>query len=93
MTTGALIFAYNNEQIDYVSMAAWTARNIRRHLNIPVALVTDNAQAVDNPDFAHVNVIESTSTNQRYFPDFEKRLLGTILIEQMRMHSLPGIRL
>ena len=74
MTTGALIFAYNNEQIDSVSMAAWTARNIRRHLNIPVALVTDNAQAVDNPDFAHVNVIESTSTNQRYFPDFEKKV-------------------
>ena len=41
MTTGALIFAFNNEATDYVRMAAWSAENIRRHLNIPVAVVTD----------------------------------------------------
>jgi len=41
MTTGALIFAYDNENIDYLSMAAWSADNIRRHLGIPVAVVTD----------------------------------------------------
>jgi hypothetical protein len=41
MTTGALIFAFNNEATDYVRMAAWGAENIRRHLNIPVAVVTD----------------------------------------------------
>ena len=37
MTTGALIFAYNNDKINYVKMAAWTANNIKRHLKIPVA--------------------------------------------------------
>jgi len=42
MTTGALVFAYNNENIDYVRMAAWSSDNIRRHLGIPVALVTDS---------------------------------------------------
>jgi hypothetical protein len=42
MTTGALIFAFNNEQTDYVRMAAWSAANIRRHLKIPVAVVTDS---------------------------------------------------
>lgn len=41
MTTGALIFAYNNESIDYLALAAWSAHNIRRHLGIPVAVVTD----------------------------------------------------
>ncbi len=41
MTTGALIFAYNNENIDYLSLAAWSADNIHRHLGIPVAVVTD----------------------------------------------------
>ena len=35
MTTGALIFARNNEQIDYESMARWSAKNIERHLGIP----------------------------------------------------------
>jgi hypothetical protein len=42
MTTGALIFAYNNEQIDYVAMAKWSARNIERHLGIPTTVITDN---------------------------------------------------
>jgi hypothetical protein len=41
MTTGALIFAFDNELTDYVTMAGWSARNIRRHLNIPTAVVTD----------------------------------------------------
>jgi hypothetical protein len=41
MTAGALIFAFNNEKTDYVAMAEWSARNIRRHLDIPVAIVTD----------------------------------------------------
>ena len=42
MTTGALIFAFNNEEIDYVTMAAWSADNIHRHLDIPVCVVTDS---------------------------------------------------
>jgi len=41
MTTGALIFAFDNESTDYVTMAGWSARNIRRWLNIPTAVVTD----------------------------------------------------
>jgi hypothetical protein len=41
MTTGALIFAFNNESTDYVAMAGWSADRIHRHLNIPVAIVTD----------------------------------------------------
>jgi hypothetical protein len=43
MTTGVLIFAFNNEQIDYLAMANWSAQNIRRHLNLPVAVVTDRS--------------------------------------------------
>ena len=41
MTTGALIFAFNNEHIDYLAMARWAAKNINRHLTIPTAIVTD----------------------------------------------------
>ena len=43
MTTGVLIFAYNNEHIDYLAMANWSAKNIRRHLQLPVAVVTNTA--------------------------------------------------
>jgi hypothetical protein len=54
MTTGALIFARNNEQIDYEAMAFWSARNIKRHLGIPTHIVTDNS---------------ALSTNARHFTD------------------------
>ena len=39
--TGALIFAFNNEKLDYLSMARWSAKNIDRHLGIPTAIVTN----------------------------------------------------
>jgi hypothetical protein len=48
MTTGALIFARNNEKIDYVSMAKWSARNIERHLGIPTHIVTDTTAPSNN---------------------------------------------
>jgi hypothetical protein len=67
MTTGALIFAYNNEQTDYVAMAAWTAENIRRHLGIPVALVTDKPTKLH---FEQVIIQESIKENGRWFGDY-----------------------
>lgn len=54
MTTGAVIFAYNNEQIDYVAMAQWNARNIERHLGIPTTIITETVLS---------------GTNTRYFSD------------------------
>ena len=54
MTTGALIFAFNNEQTDYVAMASWSAQRIRRHLNIPVAVVTDDQDRARNLSFDQV---------------------------------------
>jgi hypothetical protein len=69
MTTGALIFAFNNEQTDYLSMAAWSAKNIHRHLGIPVAVVTD----YENPlgDFDYVVNTQAQSGGQRYFSDYD----------------------
>ena len=44
MTTGALIFARNNEHTDYVAMARWSAQNIERHLGIPTHIITDDSR-------------------------------------------------
>jgi hypothetical protein len=41
MTTGALIFAFNNEYVDYEAMARWSAANIERHLGIPTKIITN----------------------------------------------------
>lgn len=72
MTTGALLFAYNTDQIDYVRLAAWTAANIRRHLGIPVALVTD--QPTDH-EFDHVVILESQTENRRWFDDLGSHVI------------------
>ena len=48
MTVGAVIFARNNEQIDYVAMAHWSARNIERHLGIPTHIITDDTTPSNN---------------------------------------------
>lgn len=72
MTTGALIFAFDNEQTDYVAMAGWSAENIHRHLDIPVAVVTDapdRARAYAGIDRIIEAVPESGGT--RYFEDYQ----------------------
>jgi hypothetical protein len=72
MTTGALIFAFDNEQTDYVAMAGWSAENIHRHLGIPVAVVTDapdRARACSGIDRVIEAVPESGGT--RYFEDYQ----------------------
>ena len=48
MTTGALIFARNNEHVDYVAMAEWSAKNIERHLGIPTHIVTGDSEPATN---------------------------------------------
>jgi len=57
MTTGALIFARNNEKIDYEAMALWSARNIERHLGIPTHIVTDNAVSTNTRHFTDVGTV------------------------------------
>jgi hypothetical protein len=43
MSQGILIYALNNEQIDYVEIAYYAALQVKKHLKLPVALVTDSA--------------------------------------------------
>ena len=73
MTTGALIFAFNNEHTDYVRLAAWSAANIRRHLAIPVAIVTDQ---IDHPlvckCFDKAILSKPDAGGQRHFTDYNQ---------------------
>lgn len=72
MTQGALIFAYDNETVDYVSMAAWSAKRIHQHLDIPVCLVTDSDRAKDTNCFDHIITVAAPETQQhRYFRDYQ----------------------
>lgn len=71
MTTGALIFAFNNEQTDYLAMAEWSAQNIRKHLGIPVAVVTDVGNTSRNTAFDRVITASPVSGGTRYFEDYQ----------------------
>jgi len=73
MTRGALIFAFNNEQTDYLAMARWSAERIRRHLDIPVAVVTNRtgpgvAQGFDEV----IYVPDADAGGTRYFEDYDR---------------------
>jgi hypothetical protein len=71
MTTGALIFAFNNEQTDYLAMAQWSARRIRRHLNIPVAVVTDCTDDSRLQEFDQVIHQTASTGGTRWFEDYK----------------------
>lgn len=71
MTTGVLIFAYNNEHIDYLAMANWSAKNIRRHLGLPVAVVT-NAVPPAHYKFEQTIYADTQSDHTRKFTDIPK---------------------
>lgn len=73
MTRGVLIFAFNNEHTDYVRMAAWSAERIRRHLDLPVAVVTDSReQASLYPAFDKIITAPAATGGTRYFEDYQK---------------------
>jgi hypothetical protein len=68
MTRGALIFAYNNETVDYLAMARWSAQNIQRHLGIPTAIVTN--KTFTPSDYEQCILVDPPKTEQqRYFRD------------------------
>lgn len=71
MTCGVLIFAFNNAHIDYLSMAAWSAQNIHRHLDIPVCVVTDACTIPAHYKFDQIVRVASTDTQVRHFTDLD----------------------
>jgi hypothetical protein len=64
MTTGAVIFARNNEHIDYVAMARWSAQNIARHLGIPTHIITDSAPSSNTRHFTDVGTVTWHNLNR-----------------------------
>lgn len=69
MTTGALIFAFDNENTRYLDLAAWSAERVRRHLKIPVAVVTNCPERAD-PAFDYVIHTDSGDANSKTFDDY-----------------------
>lgn len=66
MSKGCLLFAFNNDKVDYVSQAQWSAPRINRHLGVPVTLVTD-VMPDDTSMFDQVVLQESRSGGTRKY--------------------------
>lgn len=72
MTQGALLFAQNNQAIDYMSMARYCASRIQQHLSVPVSVVTSVDQEITSDDitvFEHIIKIEEVSHYKKTFSD------------------------
>ena len=69
MTTGAILFAQNNPEIDYIKLAAFAAKRVKEHLGIPVSIITDSRSWLleSQPDhvFDKIIDIENVETTQK----------------------------
>lgn len=73
MNNGILIFAHNNTELDYVLMSLIAAKLAKKHLNVPVSLVTDDAtiawskkskiHSQIKKTFEQVIIVEAPSSN------------------------------
>jgi len=74
MTTGAVIFAQNTVGVDYVKLALFSAKQIKKHLGIPVSLATDSQAWIEiYPEhtevFDQIIYIVGNTTQQKRFYD------------------------
>jgi hypothetical protein len=74
MPNGALIFAHRSS-VDYLATARVSAVLVKRHLNLPVCLVT--SESVDDPAFDHViKIAPPVTSNRRYFVVDNQKVVG-----------------
>lgn len=72
MNAGVLLFAYNNDQIDYVKLAEWSANRINQFLNLPVTLVTDSP--IENSVFDKIILTDTPASSERFFSDLNQNV-------------------
>ena len=71
---GAIFFAYNNEQIDYIKLACLSASSVKKHLNLPCTMITDSgslshSQKTDIFDNVIVHEKNESTPNVRNYYD------------------------
>ena len=66
MRKGVLLFANNNSQVDYIKQACYLAKKVKKHLKVPVSLVTSDRSRVTDfyPYEVFDRIIEKRSNNK-----------------------------
>lgn len=67
MTQGVLLFAQNNNEIDYVRIAVFAAERIKQYLKVPVSIVTN--RPFNHEVFDQVIVVDDDNSNAKQFRD------------------------
>jgi len=67
MTRGILIFAFNNDRVDYLKHANWAANRVNGFLDLPVTIVTDQKSLVGKNIKHEVILTNAMSGGQRNF--------------------------
>lgn len=65
MSRGVVLIARNNSSVDYTKQAYWLAFRIRKYLDLPTTLITDNVAYLEKHFTDHIfdNVIEIPNEN------------------------------
>lgn len=73
MSNGVLLFAHNNSEINYAKLAVFAASRVKKFLNVPVSVVTDDAgifDDLDKTDLDQILIVDSSGLkNKKYFND------------------------
>ena len=67
MTRGILIYAFNNESIDYWRQAVWCADRVTLHLDLPVTIVTNEASQANRICEHQILFAESSAGGLRVY--------------------------
>jgi hypothetical protein len=73
MTNGVVLFAYNNQEIDYAQLACFAAKKVAKFLEVPVTVITDDKSIFDKLDTSVFDKIielkQEEQANSKYFYD------------------------
>lgn len=71
MTKGVILFAHNNGEIDYIKLAKFAAKRVKKCLNLPVSLITDKKTKITGLKkiFDKIIFTDTDIESRRYFYD------------------------
>ena len=87
MKHGAVIFAQNSDKLDYIKLAVFAAKQVKKYLEIPVSIITDSpgwiAQAYPDHPFDKVIEVGFIETTQ-----YKKFFDGTLSAQRIQWKNL-----
>jgi hypothetical protein len=73
MTKGVILFAHNNDKVDYVKQAIFCAKQIKKHLALPVTLITSDDVLQKNTFDQIINIKNENKTQRKNFNNGKER--------------------